>query len=60
MSALTVACRERIWFPQRIFVTTTPFTFGLIRVFEADVTSVIKQQYCNKHNLDKILIFTNK
>jgi len=46
MSALTVARRERIGFPQRVFVATTPLTFGLVLVFKADVTSASKQ-----HNL---------
>jgi len=52
MSTLTIACRERIRFPQRIFVTSTPFTCRLIRVLEANITSVNKQQ---ARNLEKLL-----
>ena len=39
LSVLTVACRERVRFPQSVFVTTSPLAGRLVRVFEADVTT---------------------
>ena len=47
-SALTVACRERVGCPQRIFVASTPLALRLVQVFEADVTSVTKQRTTNQ------------
>jgi len=42
--SLTVACRERVGFPECILITATPFARCLVRVFKADITAVIKRQ----------------
>jgi len=41
MSALTVAGRERIGLPERVFVTIAPLARSLVRELKARVTSNI-------------------
>jgi len=44
MPALTIAWRERVRYPQSIFIATTPLTGRLVRIFKADITAGSKQQ----------------